>query len=623
MKKFVLFALLLIAVVAGALVYYTLTRPAPKATDLLPDSTLLFVDIPDFAKSRAEFQKTAIYAMWHEPEVQAFLEKPLAALRSAFGEKKGTKKENDVLEAVLDALQGEAFLAVTHIALIPNVQAGVVIGLDVKKKRLETAAMLFKLERRLRAQYPNVAFTTRNHLGMKYSVWEIRPGYLVCRAALNSLVVVTLGEDAMRDVIARFKSSSQSPSPALSANANYRNVVSHMPAGYEGLVFFNVDHVMDLIGPFMMVPQVANTFQKLARLQTAGASVTFVDRGIQDVLFAAYKKDATPKPSPPTQRKSLAFTTPQTLLYTVSSADLTEGYDEAMQSLTQSGNPSLATGALQFEQTLRRQGVRMRDDVLARLGPETALIANWRAGTRIPDVALVAEVRDAGKMRPAMDAALNTLKQVTLGTDEQAPWNQTEHLGQTLHTVSIGAGLVSPTYVTTDNYFILGLTPDYVRELLDQSSATKPTLTSNPDYQKSMERLPANGNSYSFCNLRGVLEPLYGLAQTGLSALGTNAFLGGAKLPKVETIAQHLFPYVSATVTDEKGVTSTSFSPVGSSLAFVAGGGIAAGIALPAMAKARQMHEPTPDESTTSSDTNAPPSPPENQTEESQTPASP
>lgn len=622
MKKFVLLALLLIAVVAGALVFYTLTRPAPKATDLLPESTLLFVDIPDFAKSRAEFQKTAVYALWHEPELQAFLEKPRTALRDAFGKKEGAKEEHDVLRIVLDALQGEAFLAVTHITLIPTPQAGVVIGVDVKRKRLETAAMMFKLERRLRAQYPRVTFSTGNHLGLKYSVWEVRPGYLVCRAALNSLVVVTLGEDTMRDVIARFKNPS-SPSPALSANTNYRNVVSHMPAGYEGLVFFNVDHVMDLVGPFMMVPQVANSFRKLARLQTAGASAKFVDGGIQDVMFAAYKKDTAPKPPPATQRKSLAFTTPQTLLYAVSSTDLTEGYDEAMQSLTQSGNSSLATGALQFEQTLRRQGIRVRDDVLARLGPETALIASWRAGTRIPDVALVSEIRDAGKMRPAMDAALNTLKEVTLGTDELAPWNQSEYAGQTLRSVSINAGLVSPTYVTTDNYFILGLTPDYVRELLDQSSAAKPTLATNPDYQKSMQRLPANASAYSFCDLRGVFDRLYGLAQTGLSTMGANEYLSNDKLPKSDTIAKHLFPYTSATVSDEKGVTSTSFSPVGSSLAFVAGGGIAAGIALPAMNKARQMHEPTPTAPTTSSDMDAPApeSPSENQTEESQTPA--
>jgi hypothetical protein len=620
-KKFVLLALSLIVVVAGALVYHTLTKPAPKATDLLPESTLVFVDIPDFAKSRAEFQKTAVYALWREPELQAFLEKPRQALREAFGQHTNVKEEEGLAETLLDALQGEAFLAVTHVALIPNVQAGVVLGVDVKRKRLETAAVLYKLEKRLKAQFPNARFGAQRHLGVKYSVWEFRSGYPVCHASLNSLVVFTLGEDTMHDVIARFKQQSQSPSSVLSTSAKYRNIVSRMPDGYEGLAFFNMDQLMQLVGPFMMVPQVARTFQKLASIQAAGNSIKFVDGGIQDVAFVAYNKDTAPKPRPATQRKSLAFTSPQTLLYAANSSDLAGDYDDIMQSLAQSGYPNVASGALQFEQTLRGRGIHMREDVLAYLGPETALIATWREGARVPDVALVAEIRDAAKVRPALDTALGVLKEITLGKDEQAPWDQTEYLGQTLRSVSIGAGLVTPTYVITDKFFILGLTPDYVRELLSQADGAKSTLATNPDYEKSMQRLPANGNAYTFCSLRGIFEPLYGLAQSGLSTLGPNTVVSADKLPKPETIARHLSPYASATVTDERGATTTAFSPVGSSLAFVAGAGIAAGIVIPQIVMAQHAHDTTIEPPTTSSDTDALPSPPENQMEESQTPA--
>ena len=80
MKKVIAVLLLLIAVVTAALIYFTFGKPAPRAASLLPESTLAFIDIPDLSKSRTEFAKTEFYALWHEPEVQAFLAQPLVAL---------------------------------------------------------------------------------------------------------------------------------------------------------------------------------------------------------------------------------------------------------------------------------------------------------------------------------------------------------------------------------------------------------------------------------------------------------------------------------------------------------------------------------------------------------------
>ena len=216
------------------LVYHTLTKPAPKAADLLPESTLLFVDVPDFSKSREEFRKTAAYALWNEPEVQGLIEKPRAALEEALGLGSSDKKgENGLPTALLNALQGQVFVAVTHVALFPQMQAGIVVGADVKGKRLEVMGALYKLEKRLKAQYPGGSFSTESHLGAKYSVWEIRPGYPICHVWLNSLSVFTLGDEAMHNVIEQFKHSSSTPAAPLSSSRKYRNVVSRMPEGYE------------------------------------------------------------------------------------------------------------------------------------------------------------------------------------------------------------------------------------------------------------------------------------------------------------------------------------------------------------------------------------------------------
>src|SRR5258707_6194811 len=41
-------------------------RPTPRAADVLPESTLVFARAPQFARSVAEFQQTAAYALWQD-----------------------------------------------------------------------------------------------------------------------------------------------------------------------------------------------------------------------------------------------------------------------------------------------------------------------------------------------------------------------------------------------------------------------------------------------------------------------------------------------------------------------------------------------------------------------------
>lgn len=619
MKKIILLLVLLIAAAAAAaLLYFTLGKPAPKAADLLPETTLLFLDVPDFARSREQFRKTALYGLWHEPELQAFLEKPRQILRERLHGQAG-KDENDLAALILNAMQGEVFLAITQFALLPTFQPGVVIGMDVKRKRIEASAGLYRLQSRLKSAYPEGRFESKNYLGVKYSIWELRPNMPVCHAFLNSMLVFTYGEEGMRDLISRFTGHAADDAPALSASAPYRAVLERAPKEHEFHAYINTEQLAALLGPLiMMSPQSAGMFQKLGRIRATGNSITFVERAVQDVGHIAYKANG-PKPTAPTRRDTLALTAPDTMLYSVGSADLAASYDEIMLALTQTGHPRLASGATRFEQTVRARGVRIREDLLANLGPETAVMATWPAGTRFPQLAIVAQIHNAAKARPALDVTLSVLKNQLLGGDEEFPWEETHSDGQTWRTVRIGAGAVAPTYWTTERFFILASTPDYARELFAQLKDGKPTLASSPGYQQSMNQLPPNGSSYTYCDMRSLFVPLYDLTKSRLSGPGTNALVQADKWPRAETIAKHLFPFVSATVADQQTETTTSFSPLGRPVMFLAGavGGFLAAQALaPAPPPAFIPTEPK-----TSSDTGAVRPPDGNQTAPSQTPS--
>ena len=77
MKKAIVTAAVL-AVIVAALVFFLRKVPhRPRAAELAPAETILFAQLPDVWRSALRWKETALCQLWSEPEMQAFLEKPL------------------------------------------------------------------------------------------------------------------------------------------------------------------------------------------------------------------------------------------------------------------------------------------------------------------------------------------------------------------------------------------------------------------------------------------------------------------------------------------------------------------------------------------------------------------
>src|SRR2546422_9227995 len=130
MKRFVVTGLVFITIVAAALVYFTYPRPAPRAASWLPDTTLLYLDVPNFSRARTELRDSPASALWKAPEVQAFREEPRRRLAEALGFANAHPIADGPNEALLALARGEVFLAVTHISAAPTLQPGLVVGVE-------------------------------------------------------------------------------------------------------------------------------------------------------------------------------------------------------------------------------------------------------------------------------------------------------------------------------------------------------------------------------------------------------------------------------------------------------------------------------------------------------------
>lgn len=607
---FILVALFVLALIAGLLVYRYLSRPAPRAVDLLGDTTLLFIDVPDFTRARAKFHDTELFALCHEPEVQALL----GTSSQTLSEQLSLGLDAQTRDLIVDAMRGEVFLAVTGVTVLPNFRIGLVFGADVKRNRLQTEAALYKLEKQLRLKYPQAHFEKKSRDGVTYSVWEIRPGYPICQLSLNSLILFTLGEEPLLAIIDRHAGKTAADS-SLGRSAPFRAVAERMPADHELLAYVNVNEIVGLIGPFLaFAPQSSGMMKKLARVQAAGSSVTFTDRGVHDVSVVNYR-EPDPHPASPVTGKTMSLTSSQTIFYAAASTDWATGYDELMQSLSQAGNTALAEGAVKFERTIRSRGVRIRDDVLAHIGPETATLAAWREGARFPNVAFAAEITPTGETRAALDTAMNALKEVTLGGDDISRWEESETDGATLRTVRIAGGLIAPTYTVADGFLLVGLTPDYVRELLTRDNRGEPTLAGTPQYDTAVRRLPGQAVSYTYCDLPHLFTRLYAPVREIAAAAGD-----ASKLPATDTIARHLSPYVSAQTIDGATQTTTAYSALGRPVTLLGGAALAYGAVAPYLPQWGSFMPAIGGAPRTSSSTDAAPPAPENQTEASETP---
>lgn len=598
MKRYGVIALILTAMLVVAFWRLNQVPPAPKAADLLPGSTVLYLECPDFNRIRSELPRTAAYALWQEPQVQVFAQ----SLQRSFLETLGASKKQQRIGALsfLDPAKGEVFFAVTDLSAQSRFGFKAVLGLDVQQNFLATRMALAYRELRMRSWNRNARFYTKEHRGIRYRVWALTPQFRLHHVFLNSLLVYSLDEDTLCGLIDRFTGAVPKNFTPLRATPEYQNAMSHLRPTPQFVAYLNPT----------LLPKSWPVSRWLSRADVIALGTTFLDDQIRDVIYSAY---FTPQVAPPplTRFQTIVLTTPHTTFYRVGNADWKTIYREFTEILTKSDNPSLSPLPNRLERSLRHNGIRPDEDIFHFLGPETALLANWRQGARLPDVALAVELRNPEQVRLRLDVAMTALKDAMLSVDRPTPWDITQFHGETLHTLRLNTGAIAPTYFTTDKFLVLTSTPDCARELINQLKELVPTLAMNPDYQQTMKRLPAHLSTCTYGDPRAIVPPLLAHVQTGLR-ICPNQFVHADKLPGAEALTRHLSPIASTTLAKSHGRTTITISPLGVPLTTSLG-------ALAAYFAIRPHLTASPAAPTTSSSTNVPPLPRENPTASSQT----
>lgn len=583
MKKFtVALVILVIALVAAVWFFSWRTGSTPRGAELIPASTILFIHCPDLSRSTRDFQNLKIARLIHEPETREFLRQPMDYLKEMTG-LNSASVENEwwfpwVTRFLWDAQKGEIFFAVTSVNILTR-QVGVVMGADMKRHRLEMASRLANLKNRIQESFPNARFESKKHRRIAYDVWSLPNRTVLCQTFLGDMLVFTLGENTMIQVIERHFGSDEA-GPSLASSESFRNNVSALPSYSELVAILNLQPIVSLLAPFALFsPDGAAALQQLSKLDSISFSTTFRDDAVWDVFKVAYRQPTTNESASLTGR-TLALTTPDTVVYAATTTDWRAQYQQLRERIAATQKMEAIKTLAGIEDQLAKAGLNIQTGLMAHLGPETALIVNWPATEPVPAFAIATELKNAGAVDAAIPKVLSALTS-NVGGNVSIPgltWSESRYRDHTFfHFTFDRTPDLKPVLVVGKRFAVVASSPEFATGLLDHVLDGKPNLETNPSFATRRQKLDQTARAIFYGDLPAMARRAYPLIEHSLKTPGLAPYINPSLLPKVDTLTTHLFPMTITTTSAPDGVTVSSISPMGTGM-IIAGATIAGSV---------------------------------------------
>jgi hypothetical protein len=523
MKKFVIGLVVAgILVLLGVLVFKRSGGPS-QAAALAPGDSVAFVNIPNIPLTGFRWTRCALAKIAAEPEVQAFMELPLKRIQEA----PGADETGDLLKKLKP---GNIFLSVLEdTGNGPRLLVGVQFW--GKREDFDNAVT------RLREAFPvrDGEAARSEYRGLE--ILATRHGDLVLfTAAAGRWGFLASDEAILHAAIDR--ATGNHPGDGLSQNPEFLQVVAELPKEPDLLAYARMDHAVDQLlaaGNALGATPVPSQVEKLKSTRAIGAAWK-IDGNLQrDALFLL--RPGTSEPAHPLTHQALELTHPGTLLY----------FDFH---LNLSSLPDLVAGLADIHPAIAETLAPFATQIANDYGPECALLASWPQDNAFPSPMLALQIQnpDAGFLS-------GTAPWLAAATARSVGGRQI-HVVPSLHTQVAAA--------QNDRFLVLGTDPEMLAAALDGHPKT---LRDSPAFQTAKPALKSANEAFCYLDTRTLFERAYGsllpvirLSAAMMPDLATR--IDVSKLPKPETIGQHLPPIVLSQRRTAEGTRLESSGPV-------------------------------------------------------------
>ena len=522
-----------VLILAGVMIF---NRPAgpSQASSLAPADSVFFANIPDIPLTGFRWSRTALAQIAAEPEVRAFLEKPLAR----FNESPTNKETLDILTKLKP---GNIYLAATSAS---EHDFRGILGVQFWGKREDFLTVVAKA----RAALPPATGepTMEEYRGLEITVTQ--HGDLLLHTAVAGRWGFFSNDAALiKEALDRATGNAQSP--PLAANPRFLKVITELLSDPDFLVFLQPEKALDAmlaVGRSMGAKAIPDHVDELKLTEAAGGAWKMDGEMIRDAFFLL--REGSGDLPETISHESIALTTPETTIFgnfVLNFSSLPTWLERLSESY-----PNATQGLAPLVQS-----------VAEGYGPECALIGSIPSDDQNPSLLVAMKVRNPNQ---------NLLANATVIT--ASPGGTAVHL--------IPHPLMPIAAAQNEKFLILGTDPKSVSEALEAHSKT---LQDSPDFQNARTAYRNSNEAFCFLDTRVVFERSYGAI---LPIIKMSAALmpdmsqkwDVAKLPNPPTIGQHLPPIVFSQKRIPDGTRMESSGPVSMSQFLILAGSASAAL---------------------------------------------
>lgn len=590
----------------------------------LPNSTLMFVSMPDLDTSLEEFQSTPLAKIWREKEVQDFFADAMKMVHKKIGEGMASFKEAVsqgqsplTAEEILGLRIHGATFALTGLKIEaaengrPNPDVGILLHLNFGSSAASWKKAIDFGIQMAEGQAQGMLVRSEAKVGEVQMV-ELAPQVEEIK---NSLSWAWMGDSLLLGTrSAEFKAALvalTSGKDALTASANYKAVAKHVDSkGAEVEMFLNWGSMLDSGMEILDLAAKQARGRMAQELDIAGVKRAIEALGLRSMTAMGYasryengksiSEGYTVSPEPTRRgimsagKDSLSTTflkwVPKDATgFDARKLDFASAY-EGIMGAVRAYDPERAKEVQDHLAKLEEHiGFKIQEDLFGALGDEFIWWSMPIASiAQAPDLAALFKMRDEKKF-------MKVVKSLVGMSDGTVEIDDVERGGHKMHILKINAegggsnplaSLIVPTFAFKNGYMVFGLSANNVKknlERMDREDDAKGDIRSNPELAKLLEQMPKEGlSSLAYTDWKSNLEGYYQLLTTALAFLPVNNSeipIDLSLLPEASTLTKHMFGSLSWTTTDANGFRAYSQGPFGPEIYVgLVGIGAAAGI---------------------------------------------
>lgn len=546
-------------------------RGARAFESLVPPDSLLFVTCPHAATAAKQFEQTQLFALWMEPEVQAFLHEIVLKFEA---QGKGMNSELHLPDDPVDRFKiGQIALSVGGGDTTAESTSSIAIGIQVGANLDEFRTLVGSCSE-LAGQYlasvtgsGRGVFENREHAGVSVRSMPIRGKDLeLCYTFVDSMFIGALNRGYLEKIL---DTAADPKKPSLAQDPVFRHVRRTVESGVtEILGFLNVAAIRSRFEKLIpaAVMQVLRVLG-LDLIQGIAFSETIEGKAIRDTLYVyapGERRGFLKLLSPPRNPLATLRLAPRDAFYV---ASITSNWAEVLDSslaLTRSLDPG---GFNELSSRLRALdgvlGFRLKDDLLATMDGEIGMfIVLPSAGSIFPEIGLAATLKDPA----ATNRCLVALPLAKFGL----PVKTVDYGGGPISYLDLSSRSIplSPAFCVSEKFLLAGGSLQTVKQMAARLASKDEGLLGHADYKALRARLPQEVSGIEFVDLkRGAaflassIAPMLGpvIKQKGIP-------IDPLLFPSPETLGKHLSGMLQVYRSDAEGITLQAESPVGSGL---------------------------------------------------------